>query len=749
MQDLFKKDLEELGLFHKPLHPILEALSEAIPIDTIPKKMKLAIAVAELGLYSTHFRRSLQHWNGALIPTNVFSFCIAGSGKGKDSAKDYIRACFASGYEQLKEVRNEKAKELAIQEAAQNDKPSPESFSNYKEFLIAPNPLFVATSTQEGLFQHMNDLDEQGIGAVMLTSGEFGSELSTNPLLIENLRLLSEMYDTGNKEVKILKNRENQSKELTNFPVNGLFYGSPKNLLYEESVKKKFKEEFSSKQARRSFFNFNKIDPERRHFDSSKELLAYKRKLEDDALQVRGEIDSYIAELTPRLLEKVGEPITIEDNVRDAFNLYREYNELVAETISSQFEISKIVRMHLQWKALKLAGSLAILDGSDTVTLSNYGDAVSFCEYFDTDMMEFEQELVKEPYEVFVDYMNINAINNKFDITLHSLRKMGYIPMSGSPTNKIKDLIQLADSYDTTGIYTSTDNGIAFERIEPTDTIGVSYLPVDNSAVARAVQAKASKDVIRNAKSAVASTTRDGYTYEETTFSALGELLQEDFAYSPFLFQHGRRGKDFVESGCKWIYLDIDDSNITDEEAHLMLIDLNHHIVRTSNPDNAFKFRALIELDSMVDVPDIQWTTFIKSITEELVLTADLLPKAQIAFSYANRTVLSVTDASPLEVKQHLIKANEKEQQKPRPNLTTKQSAALLNDPQETFNYAFSAQQGGRSRSLIRAAYHAKDLGASTEEIVSLMEEINNYWIDPLAPTRFENTILTQVRRWN
>jgi hypothetical protein len=171
MHELFKRDLDALGVFNRPLPPLLEALAEAIPINTIPTKMKLAIAVAELAFYSTHFRRSILHWNGSLIPTNAFSFCIAGSGTGKDSAKDYIRACFATGYDQLQEIRNERAKELAIQRAAEDGINNPDVFANYKNYIIPPNPLFAATSTTEGLFQHMNDLDEQEIGGVMLTAG--------------------------------------------------------------------------------------------------------------------------------------------------------------------------------------------------------------------------------------------------------------------------------------------------------------------------------------------------------------------------------------------------------------------------------------------------------------------------------------------------------------------------------------------------------------------------------------------------
>ena len=64
------------------------------------------------------------------------------------------------------------------------------------------------------------------------------------------------MYDEGSKEVKVLKARENQSKEVKNLPVSALFIGSQDNLLYDETIKHKFKTEFTSKLARRSFFIF-------------------------------------------------------------------------------------------------------------------------------------------------------------------------------------------------------------------------------------------------------------------------------------------------------------------------------------------------------------------------------------------------------------------------------------------------------------------------------------------------------------
>ena len=81
------------------------------------------------------------------------------------------------------------------------------------------------------------------------------------------------------------------------------------------------------------------------------------------------------------------------------------------------------------------------------------------------------------------------------------------------------------------------------------------------------------------------------------------------------------------------------------------------------------------------------------------------------------------------------------------PTYTAAEKRALLSDPLSTFAYAFEAKTGEGSRSLIRAAYHAKDLGLGYDDVVELMYEINSYWDVPLDQKRFDSTILTQIKR--
>lgn len=730
MLELLKQDLTSSGVFSGELPSVIRKIVDSINAPQIPYRFKLTVAVSEAILFTSHLRRPIQHWNGSLIPINAISFVISGSGSGKDSSVSAARKCFSDGYKLLDTKRKDIATQKAIRAAMTAGKDTPEEWNTYKEFYVAPNPLFVAPSTSEGFIQHLNDLDAAGIGAGFTFSGELGGEMVSGGLIVDNIKLLAEMYDEGTKEVKVLKNRENQSKEIKGLPVSALYMGSQDNILYDEAIKRIFKREFSTKLARRSFFTFTPYMEPPISYDSVSDMIVAEAKAEDYSISCRVEVQKIIRTLAETAVKGAGQPISVSQEVRELFIKYKRYNEEFVPTINPQYPISRIVRAHIQWKALKLSGALAILRSSNTIELQDYISAISYCEMLETDMQLFEAELVKEPYEVFVHYMHSIAVDGKAHIGLHQLRKMGYIVSSGSPTTKMKELIHLATSYDKDGIYTVCDDGICYESIQKTSTIGCSFMSVSGTKEERQYQCA------------------EGYEFYQTTFPELSIMLQEDLAYSPFHFKEGKRGKDYIISGAKWIVLDIDDSSITDEECHFILQDINHHIARTSDANNPFKFRVLLELDASVDITDMQWKPFIKSISDSLSLSTDILPKSQIYFSYSGRTVLSVTDQNPIEVKEHLLVATSTEPKAVLPKPTSAQAKALLADRLTTFSYAFEAGPGERYRSLIRAALHARDLGSTKEQCIELIEEIVAYMNEPPSSKALQS-VLKSINRWN
>jgi len=728
MLGLLKQDLQSKGAFSGALPDIVRQTVDSINNPQIPYRFKLTIAASELVLFASHFRRNIEHWNGSMIPINSLSFVISGSGSGKDSAVNAARKCFKEGYAIIEDKRKTVATQNAIKSAQLAGKPDPAEWNTYKEFYEKPEDLFASVdSTQKGLMKHFNTLEESGIGGGYLFSGEIGAELVSGGI-VPLLQFISEVYDEGNKEVKLIGNKEEQGKAIKNFPVTALFVGSQNNILYDESVKRVFKREFSTKLARRSFFNFSPETIEAPVYSTVAAMLLAETAAEDASLLARKNVSVLIKEVATEATKGAGQPLKVSPEVRELFITYKRYNEELSHTLSPQFQISKLVRSHMQWKALKFSGAIAIFNKHNSIMLEDYIAAITYCEMLDEDMQNFEAELMKEPYEVFVDYMHSIADNGKSSISLHQLRKLAYIPTTGTPTTKMKELIHLATSYDKTGIYTVCDDGICYEAIQKTDIIGVSYLTVSGTKEERQSQCAT------------------GYEFSETLFKDLDEVLKYDLAYSPFNFKDGKRSKENIIGGCKWICLDIDDSAITDEECHFILQDINHHIARTSDSTNPFKFRILLELDAIVDVPDMQWRPFIKSIAESLSLKTDLLPKSQIYFAYTGRTVLSVIDQSPIEVKEHLLVASSTEPRKEQPKLSPTQSKALLSDELETFSYAYNAVPGERYRSLVRLVYHAQYLGATIDYVSDLVEACNSYWDEPASANAIRN-IHTMIKR--
>jgi hypothetical protein len=405
--------------------------------------------------------------------------------------------------------------------------------------------------------------------------------------------------------------------------------------------------------------------------------------------------------------------------------------------MSNKYPISKLSRKHKQWLALKLAGSYAILNQEEKINERVYAYAINTVEMLAPQMTEFEKELIKEPYEQLSDMCRHCSQDSEYFLSLHELRKMAYISGTGSSKSKVEELCIMANSYDENGSYTVSENGIQFKELIKTDTVGVSYIIYDTD--------KEGSDL----KDYMARNCSEGYEFYETDFKDLNGLLEENAAYSSFAFEDGKRSKENLIGGTKFVILDIDKSQITDQEAHVLLEEYNHYVVRTSDPTNEFKFRTILELDAVVHTDERMWKAFIQEIANELGLIIDVLPQSQIFLSFKNRNIMSQFDGKRLQTKFLLERASVTTRDRPKPasSLPDKEKADKLSDPMDTFGYAYAAEPGERSVCMYRALAHAIDLNADGEYLRQLSEEINASWMDPLDEARLHRTLLKPALR--
>lgn len=553
-------------------------------------------------------------------------------------------------------------------------------------------------------------------------------------------------FDLGNKEVTYTKGAEFRSDEISGQPVSALFAGSPGYILYDESTRKKFHVTFMSKMARRSWFCYEPEDVKEPDFSTADNpitaMLDYEAAIEKQADEAINEVSAEVERITLDNIKKLSIAIPVDEAIFDIFTVYKRYNKEVITDKGVQDTVYSLVRAHLQWKALKLAGALAVIEGTSKVTVEQYITAIQYAEMFDGDITEFERDINKAPHEYLSDYLQKSTgTDNKNFINIHEIKKRGF--STSISASKLQEVVHLCAGYDVNGVYAVAENasGITYEQIRKTDVLGISYLPIDNTRLNNAIDNNAPPAEITRIKNATAAASNQGYSYYETAFDELGLLLQGDYAYSPFNFRDGVRGKDNIIGGTKWLVIDVDKTTLDYNDAHFLLEGINHHVALTSDKHNTFKYRVLIELDSYVELSAIAWKHFFTKIADDLNLSADVLPQSQLFFSYSGRPVLSCTDGTPMECRDYVMYAKEKETEggivESIKKIPQNQRNSMLNDPLTTFWYAFDAEKGRRSVTLYRAVRHALDLEADLDYTLDLLEQINAYMSESLDEERF------------
>ena len=462
MLDMYRERLIEAGCFQDKFPDIIQVGINTVSTNA-PEKMKALMIMTELMVFASNLRKPIM-WEKSKIPVNTISFIIAGSGVGKDSSMNMIRKALIPAYAKIDAYREDHAKAKAVEDAVMDGKKE----KDWRKYYSKPRDLFSGIGTLPGQMKHLAALESGKLGAGYIQVSELGSELQSNKDIAENIVALAIGYDSGYIPAKTVKDDTQQVEPIMNLPFSGLMFGAPDNIIYDETVKSKFKEEFSTKLSRRSFFSFSNEQIGRQIFGSIEASTQHARTIKTDAFTAMEGLEPYLTSLVDHTTRT---PLTVEQEVEDMFDWYKNYNEWYSDDMDKQHPMAILHRQHMQWKALKLAGALAILDGVTELTTKHYIDAINFTEIFADDLERFEIELSKEPYELFCDYMNSIATKGYANISIHKLRKMGFVKGNGSVHNKMIELIGLARSYDDVNKYEVADGYIHFyEGIQEVST---------------------------------------------------------------------------------------------------------------------------------------------------------------------------------------------------------------------------------------------------------------------------------------
>lgn len=724
--ELVKNELDKLNVFDNKLNSIASDMAKILG-DDIPFPMSLAIANYTMSSFVGHFHYKINVSEGNLVPPNVIIFILAKSGAKKTSSMTKLEKSVQRGIDEINRFRMVQEKERA-EEAGANPRKL--------------NPLANALATEAGMIKRLNDFKREGIGLPAMYVDEISTELATNPDIVPNIKLVSQLFDIGEMKSKPLKDSENQSDEVNGMGMTALFIGSEHGLLEEESVLKKFETEFISKLSRRCYFVYpafaredDSLDETKDHDKLMDELLSQIEESSADSHDIAERVNEVAYKVAVDALEKDIRIIEVSSEAKRLYQVYKMYCEELSNNIDD--EALNLEQQHRHWKAFKLAGTYAVFNGRNVIQIEDLKEAINCAELTANDLEKFIYKAKRETYEIILDHF----VEGGNELTIHEMIKKGWIKKQPDLKNL---LINANSKLGKVGMVEEKDDVVSFSKYDSNNGIGCSFKVINNEEIQKLVKAGADKELISRAKAKVAHSAVDGFTFKITTFEKLSNLLCNDFAYLPFELKSsedgaiynnvvtpnpkgGIRGKDNIVGGAEFIVLDIDDSDITDTEVHDLLMDYKHVIARTSDPSNPYKFRVILTLDIIVTLPGTRWKVFMAKVSEHLCIKIDLLPQSQVYYGYKNRNVLINAEGEDLEASILIKQLGEPTKEVIR--LPRRKLNAVWENRRNEFAYAYRGREGGRSlhNGLFNAMRHAHDLGFNYQENCDLLEDIIDF----------------------
>lgn len=722
--------LEDQGILSGFENKGIEDLASIIP-DEVPRKMARVIGMYMITSLANALQIKIKLSEDNKVPVNTISFVLAHSGAKKTSSVDTMERALKGGFDVITDMRNLLWK--AKKEEAGTDKVPP------------PAPLFATVSTEAGLVQYMNDFTKEGIGAPSIFVDEIATELKTSPYIVDNIKIISQVFDAGNAKVSMLKGRENQSQEIRGMAMNALFIGAEHGILEDPDTLKMFDEEFVSRLARRTFFCYPVFHIGKHKDDGYNEyrerMDAFRKEASLKTQRLTEEYKERISQIIKKNILEV--EITPEaQEVLDAYKIYSEQRALQTNVPAVMLE-----KKNRDWKVLKLAAAFTIMRVSTDIEVMDVAEAITIAEELDKDLERFVERSQREAHEIVVDTL----IETGKPISLHKLIKMKLIKKN----EEMYDLVTRANSMAKfKGIIKVVNSEIVGEHFTESDTCNFSYTMVQDFNMLfkqnlEQNQDMSERDCAKMAKHTIGiQCANQVFQNKSAKFEELGKLLVNATAFTPCHLIDGKRKEGNVKAYSTLLAADIDKSDIPFNMLETVLADYRFFAAKTSDVNNNFKYRILLESDIELNFPVDRHKQVLKEISQLLGLELDILPVEQLMYGYSERELLSNMDGGKLPVSKIMQRTEKLPENFNQKVASSVKLESIYDNRRKYFHYAYDLRRGGQQihTKLYQAARHLHNTGFDYQTAQELFNEFVST-CDATKPGWLDN-VLRQMKQW-
>lgn len=706
------KTVEEMEFF-----PLQEQIVDIIVKKTQKKNhgvFRILVAYY-LTKMASMMRTNLDAKGIGVVPINFYGINLSASGTGKGHSTAIIEEQIINKFKE--EFKTTTFPELAVvniqnlankRSARSNKTPTEMEEELMKEFNdLGPLVFGFDSGTSPAVKQMRHKLLMAGSGSINLEIDEIGSNLMNNT---EVLATFLELFD-GKVKQKLIKNtsENKRSEEIDGkTPTNMMLYGAPSKLLNGGKTEDEFYSMLDTGYARRSFFGYAK------NLTGEAELTP--EEIYDMLIDQSSDATiQHISDTFERLADKslFDSVIDIEKPVMLKLLQYKIECERAADELKDFEEIQRTELVHRYYKAMKLAGAYAFIEGNRHVTEDNLYAAIKLAEESGASL----QKILTRPRvpERIARYL----ANVRKEVTQVDL--MEDLPFYRGSATQRKDIMTQAIAWgyrNNIVIRTSYAENIEFFKGESMEETKLSNIKVSYS-----------NDIVHN------------YEHVEVNWEDLFQLVSSNgFHYAAHEFKDGYRTSDNAIEGFNLLILDVD-SGTSLSTAQMLLKDYTALFATTKrHTDEANRFRIVLPLSHTVKLSASNYAKFMENVFEWLPFDVDKATKdiARKWESYDGE--YAYQEGELIDALAFIPDTRKQTEQQQR----ILDNAALSNLERW---FLLNSGSGSRNNTLIKYAYVLVDAGHSYDSVKSAVFSFNSKTKNPLSEDEIERTIMVTVLR--
>ncbi len=652
------------------------------------------------------------------IPVNLYALNLGTSGSGKGFSTNIMENevinRFRTKYleETFPLLSEDNLPKLALKRANRKaSDPDEELIRVQKEFDELGTLVFSFDSgTSAAVKQLRHKLLMSGSGSMNLQIDEIGSNLLGN---VEVLNTFLELYDVGRVKTKLIKNTSESKRNeeiVGNTPTNMLLFGTPAKLLDGSKVEEELFSMLETGYARRCFFGWSKASNKQADLSPEQVYIMLTNSSNDQFLD---DISDKLEDLANMV--NVNKRIVMSKDVSLLVIEYRLKCERLAHDLPEHEEIKKAEISHRYFKALKLAGAYAFVDGSAEITMDHMYHSIKLAEESGD---AFNQLLTRDrPYVKLAKYI----ANCRRDVTQADL--VEDLPFYRGAAGQKTEMMTLAIAFGYKNniiIKKSYADGVEFFRGETLEVTDLNRMVVAYS-----------QDI------------SEGYIPEYAPFEKMHQLTQlPQFQWTNHHVIGGYRNEENAIPGFNMLVIDVDDT-CSISTAKMLLEGYKFMIYTTKRHQvegHGDRFRIIMPINYMLKMDAKDFKEFMKNIYEWLPFEVDDQTGQRARKWSTHPGSYEYNDGEVLDVLPFIPKTSKNEERKNR--LQDQQS--MDNLERWVIN---NIGDGNRNNMLLRYGMILVDAGFDLAAIQTKVTDLNEKIPDKLDQQEIFTTIMVSVTK--